>query len=176
MEHGVDIVVHSATKWIGGHGTTLGGIIIDSGRFDWGMHASRFPQFHAPVHGRKEMSFWNRFGPEAFVLYFRFDQLRLYGSTLSPATAQQLLIGLETLSLRCERQASNASTIVNWLQRQSQVAWVSHLGLESHESHQLAKRYNRNGFCSVLTFGVHGGAPAAQRLIDGFRLIINATK
>jgi O-acetylhomoserine/O-acetylserine sulfhydrylase len=128
------------------------------------------------VDGLKETSLWSLFGPEAFTIYLRFDQLRDYGSTLSPLAAQQLLIGMETLSLRCERQAFNASTIAIWLRQHAQVAWVSYLGLETHESHELAKKYNRNGLCSVLTFGIKGGVPAAQRLIDGFNLIINAAK
>lgn len=176
FDHGVDIIIHSATKWIGGHGTTLGGVVIDSGSFDWERNASRFPQLHATEDGQPGTSLWSRFGSEAFALYLRFNQLRDYGSTLSAQAAQQLLIGMETLSLRCERQALNALEVAEWLNQHSRIAWVSHLGFESHATHERAKRYNKNGLSSVFTFGIKGGAPAALRLIDGLRLIINAAK
>jgi O-acetylhomoserine/O-acetylserine sulfhydrylase len=176
FDHGVDIVVHSATKWIGGHGTTLGGVVIDSGNFDWDRNAFRFPQLHAIEDGQPGTSLWSRFGPEAFALYLRFNQLRDYGSTLSAQAAQQLLIGMETLSLRCERQAFNALEVAKWLRQHPKIEWVSHLGFKSHPTHERAKRYNRNGLSSVFTFGIKGGALAALRFIDGLRLIINAAK
>lgn len=150
--------------------------MIDSGKFDWKRNASRFPQLHATEDGQPGTSLWDRFGTEAFALYLRFNQLRDYGSTLSPQAAQQLLIGMETLSLRCERQAFNALEVAKWLRQHPKIAWVSHLAFKSHDTHELAKRYNKNGLSSVFTFGIKGGAPAALQLIDGLKLIINAAK
>ena len=179
MDYGVDIVLHSATKWIGGHGTTLGGIIIDSGNFDFGKQVNRFPQFHSVTSGLKPkspMTLWNRFGSEALTKYLRFAILRDFGSALGPLAAQQLLIGMETLSLRCERQAKNAFNLALWLRKQPGVAWVKYLGFDIHPFFHLAKKYLRNGPCSVFTFGLRGGADAARTLIDSFKLIINTSK
>ena len=179
MEFGVDIVIHSATKWISGHGTVLGGIIIDSGKFNWSDHVERFPQFHTTqdkVDKASQATLWNRFGPDTLTAYLRFNMLRDFGSTLSPSAAQQMLIGMETLSLRCERQAKNAKTISEWLEAQSQVIWVSYLGLEHHEYYQIAKKYLKNGFCSVLAFGLVGGQPSALKFIDNLKMIINSSK
>ncbi|KAH3012536.1 hypothetical protein KXV73_005704 [Aspergillus fumigatus] len=148
IDHGADIVVHSATKWIGGHGTTIGGVVVDSGKFDWGL-------------------------PRIEFIRVRVEILRDLGSTLNPFAAQQLLLGLETLSLRAERHASNAIALATWLQKNEHVSWVSYPGLESHPSHEIAKRYLKRGFGGVLSFGVKGGAAAGAQVVDNFKLISN---
>ncbi|KAL1997366.1 hypothetical protein VTN49DRAFT_3968 [Thermomyces lanuginosus] len=173
IEHGADIVVHSATKWIGGHGTTIGGVVIDSGKFDWGKHKARFPQFSEPAEGYHGLNFWETFGPITFAIRVRVEILRDLGSCLNPFGAQQLLLGLETLSLRAERHASNALALARWLEKNENVSWVSYPGLESHPSHETAKKYLKRGFGGVLSFGVKGGAAAGSKVVDGFKLISN---
>ncbi|PTU20973.1 hypothetical protein P175DRAFT_0458952 [Aspergillus ochraceoroseus IBT 24754] len=173
IDHGADIVVHSATKWIGGHGTTIGGVVIDSGKFDWGKHAARFPQFTEPSEGYHGLKFWETFGPISFAIRVRLDILRDLGSTLNPFAAQQLLLGLETLSLRAERHATNAIALANWLKQNEYVSWVSYPGLEEHPSHATAKRYLKRGFGGVLSFGVKGGAAVGSKVVDNFKLISN---
>lgn len=168
--------MHSATKWIGGHGTTIGGVVIDSGKFDWGKNAARFPQFIEPSEGYHGLKFWETFGPIAFAIRVRVEILRDLGSALNPFAAQQLLLGLETLSLRAERHASNALTLAKWLEKNEHVAWVSYPGLESHASHETAKKYLPRGFGGVLSFGVKGGATAGSQVVDGFKLISNLAK
>ncbi|MCJ1366854.1 Homocysteine synthase [Acarospora aff. strigata] len=173
IDHGADIVVHSATKWIGGHGTTIGGVIVDSGKFDWGKNAKRFPQFNDPSEGYHGLKFWDTFGPITFAIRVRVEILRDLGSALNPFAAQQLLLGTETLSLRCERHAQNALQLAQWLEKNEHVAWVSYPGLQSHQSHQLAKKYLPRGFGGVLSFGVKGGQDAGSQVVDGFKLISN---
>ncbi|UPX18277.1 Adenosylmethionine cyclotransferase [Ascochyta rabiei] len=173
LDHGVDIVVHSATKWIGGHGTTIGGVIVDSGRFDWGKHASRFPQFNDPSEGYHGLRFWDTFGAIAFIIRARVEIQRDLGAALNPFAAQQLLLGVETLSLRCERHASNALRLAHWLETNDNVSWVSYPGLASHPSHELAKKYLPRGFGGVLSFGVKGGEAAGSQVVDHFKLISN---
>ncbi|KAL9614385.1 MAG: hypothetical protein Q9167_001114 [Letrouitia subvulpina] len=173
IDYGVDIVVHSATKWIGGHGTTIGGVVVDSGKFDWGKHAARFPQFNDPAEGYHGLKFWDTFGPITFTIRVRVEILRDLGSAMNPFAAQQFILGLETLSLRCERHASNALALAQWLEKHEKVAWVSYPGLESHSSHQLAKKYLPRGFGGVLSFGVKGGQEAGSEVVDGFKLISN---
>ncbi|OAX82884.1 O-acetylhomoserine (thiol)-lyase [Emergomyces africanus] len=171
--HGAHIVVHSATKWIGGHGTTLAGVVIDSGKFDWGKHAKRFPRFTEPSPSYHGLKLWETFGNAAFATSVRLDILRDLGSTLNPFAAHQLLLGIETLSLRCERHASNAMAMAKWLEKNENVSWVSYPGLESHPSHEMAKKYLKRGFGGVLSFGVKGGAAAGSQVVDGFKLISN---
>ncbi|KAI9886062.1 MAG: hypothetical protein M1823_002135 [Watsoniomyces obsoletus] len=173
IEHGADIITHSATKWIGGHGTTIAGVVVDSGRFDWGKHAKRFPQFNEPSAGYHGLRFWDTFGPIAFAIRVRVEILRDLGAALNPFAAFQLLQGLETLSLRAERHAENAMKLARWLEKNEHVAWVSYPGLESHSSHQLAKKYLPRGFGGVLSFGVKGGASAGSQVVDNFKLISN---
>lgn len=173
IEHGADIVVHSATKWIGGHGTTIGGLVVDSGKFDWGKNAARFPQFNDPSEGYHGLKFWDTFGPITFAIRVRVEILRDLGTSLNPFAAQQFILGLETLSLRCERHAYNALKLAQWLEKNENVAWVSYPGLESHQSHQLAKKYLPRGFGGVLSFGVKGGEAAGSQVVDGFKLISN---
>ncbi|RMJ23293.1 o-acetylhomoserine [Aspergillus sp. HF37] len=173
IDHGADIVVHSATKWIGGHGTTIGGVVVDSGKFPWGDHGSKFPQLVEPSAGYHGLKFWESFGPLAFALSLRVEILRDLGTALNPFAAQQLLLGTETLSLRAERHASNALALARWLGGNGNVGWVSYLGLEDHPSHEMATRYLKRGFGGVLSFGVRGGADAGRRVVDGFRLVTN---
>ena len=176
IDHGADIVVHSATKWIGGHGTTIGGIIVDSGKFDWGKHAERFSQFNDPSEGYHGLKFWDTFGPISFAIRVRVEILRDLGAALNPFAAQQLLLGIETLSLRSERHASNALKLAQYLESNENAAWVSYPGLESHQSHKLAKKYLPRGFGGVLSFGVKGGQDAGSQVVDGFNLISNLAK
>ncbi|RAH48543.1 O-acetylhomoserine aminocarboxypropyltransferase/cysteine synthase family protein [Aspergillus brunneoviolaceus CBS 621.78] len=173
IEHGADIVVHSATKWIGGHGTTIAGVVVDSGKFDWGKHAARFPQFVEPSEGYHGLNFWETFGNIAFAIRVRVEILRDLGPALNPFAAQQLLLGIETLSLRSERHATNAITLAKWLKKNENVSWVSYPGLEDHPSHETAKRYLPRGFGGVLSFGVKGGAAAGSQVVDGFKMISN---
>jgi len=173
IEHGADIVVHSATKWIGGHGTTIGGVVIDAGKFDWGKHGKRFPEMVEPSAGYHGLKFWETFGPITFAIRLRVEILRDLGSALNPFAAFQLIQGIETLSLRAERHAFNALTLAKWLEANSHVSWVSYPGLPSHGSHEIAKKYLKRGFGGVLSFGVKGGGAAGSQVVDGFKLISN---
>lgn len=173
IDHGADIVVHSATKWIGGHGTTIGGVIVDSGKFDWGKHAKRFPQMNEPSEGYHGLKFWDTFGSIAYIIRARVEIQRDLGAALNPFAAQQLLLGVETLSLRGERHAFNALKLAKWLESNENVSWVSYPGLASHQSHELAKKYLPRGFGGVLSFGVKGGGAAGSQVVDNFKLISN---
>ncbi|KAI0194664.1 Cys/Met metabolism PLP-dependent enzyme-domain-containing protein [Xylaria flabelliformis] len=173
IEHGADIVVHSATKWIGGHGTTIGGVIVDSGKFDWGANAARFPHMVEPSEGYHGLKFWETFGPITFIIRARVEILRDLGACLNPFAAQQLLLGIETLSLRAERHAQNALALAKYLQSSPYVSWVSYPGLENHGHHEIAKKYLKRGFGGVLSFGVKGGGAAGSQIVDGFKLISN---
>jgi len=176
IDHGADIVIHSATKWIGGHGTTIGGVVVDAGNFDWGKHGKRFPEMVEPSPGYHGLKFWETFGPITLAIRLRVEILRDLGSALSPFAAQQLLLGIETLSLRCERHAQNAMKLARYLESNKNVSWVSYPGLESHSSHKLAKKYLPRGFGGVLSFGVKGGADAGSQVVDNFKLISNLAK
>ncbi len=170
IDHGADIVVQSATKWIGGHGTSIGGVIVDSGRFDW--RNGKFPLFTEPAPGYHGLVFTDVFNPEsdfgniAFAIRARVEGLRDLGAALSPFNAFLFLQGLETLSLRVQRHADNALELAKWLESHPQVTWVSYPGLESHPYHANARRYLTNGFGGVLSFGVKGGFEAGKRFID----------
>jgi O-acetylhomoserine/O-acetylserine sulfhydrylase len=175
IDFGADIVVASATKWIGGHGTSIGGVIVDSGKFDYGA-SGKFPLFTEPAPGYHGLKFQEVFGPGgpfgniAFIIRARVEGLRDFGPALSPFNSFLFLQGLETLSLRVQRHADNAMEIARWLAAHPQVRWVSFPGLEDHPSHALAKKYLRNGFGSVLTFGIEGGREAGRRFIDSVKL------
>lgn len=173
IQHGADIVVHSATKWIGGHGTTIGGVIVDSGKFNWGENAARFPQFVEPSEGYHGLKFWDTFGPISFAIRVRVELLRDLGPALNPFGAQQLILGLETLSLRAERHAQNALALAKWLEQNEHVNWVSYPGLASHPSHETATKYLPRGYGGVLAVGVKGGAEAGAKVVDSFKLISN---
>ena len=174
IDHGADIVVASATKWIGGHGTSIGGVIVDSGNFDW--RNGKFPLFTEPAPGYHGLVFTDVFGPDgpfgniAFAIRVRVEGLRDLGAAPSPFNSFLFLQGLETLSLRVQRHVDNALELARWLEADPRVSWVQYPGLESHPSHQRAKRYLRNGFGAVLSFGVEGGFEAAKTLIDSLRL------
>jgi len=176
IEHGADIVVHSATKWIGGHGTTIGGVVVDSGKFDW-TKSGKFPSFTEPSEGYHGMKFSETFGPIAFIVKLRVEILRDLGACMSPFAAWQLVIGLETLSLRVERACANALALAQWLQLQSSIAWVSYPGLENHPSHHEAKILLRpNHYGAVLSFGVKGGekdVKVGAAVVDRLKLASN---
>ncbi|RPD56820.1 O-acetylhomoserine ami [Lentinus tigrinus ALCF2SS1-7] len=173
IEHGADIVVHSATKWIGGHGTTIGGAVIDSGKFDWAK-SGRFPDFDGPSEGYHGMNFCKTFGPVAFAFKVRCEVLRDLGSCLNPFGAFLLLQGLETLSLRAQRHSDNALILAQWLEEHPKVAWVSYPGLESHKFHKVALRLLRpNAFGGMLNFGVKGDAQVGRDVVDRLRLASN---
>lgn len=154
IEHGADIVVHSATKWIGGHGTTIGGVMIDSGKFNWAN--GKFPDFTEPSEGYHGMIFTEAFGNVAFAGRFRTEGVRDIGACQNPFAAFLLLQGVETLSLRVERTVANTLELATWLEKRDDVNWVSYPGLESHPYHKRALKYMKRGFGGVLTFGVKG--------------------
>ncbi|KAF3479923.1 O-acetylhomoserine (thiol)-lyase [Arthroderma uncinatum] len=174
---GADIIIHSATKWISGSGTSLGAVVIEAGQSDWQANAAKFPELHGLRPGREgcDADLYTRLGRRAFIEFLRWDTLRDTGSCLSPFAAQQLFAGVESMSLRCARQAANTAALAVWLRDHPRVAWVRYLGFEDHPYHQLACKYFRNGFGTVLTFGLKGGSAEGFRLMDAFKLIINAT-
>ncbi len=170
LAHGADIVVYSATKWIGGHGTSIGGIVVDGGTFDW----TASPRFHAefvePDPSYHGLAYGPALGNMAYILKMRLQGLRDLGAALSPFNAWLFLQGLETLPLRMERHGSNALAIARWLTTHPDVAWVNYPGLESHPTHANAKRYLTGGFGGVVTFGLKGGAEQGRKLIDAVRI------
>ena len=177
LEHGAHIVTASATKWIGGHGTSIGGIIVDGGNYNWGN--GKFKEFSEPSEGYHGLVFSDVFGVDnplglpniAFAIRARVEGLRDFGPALSPFNAFQLIQGLETLSLRVQRTVDNALEIAQWLENHPQVDKVNYLGLKSSPYHQLAKKYLHNGFGGVLSFNVKGGKENARALIDNLELI-----
>jgi O-acetylhomoserine (thiol)-lyase len=170
IELGADIVVHSATKWIGGHGTVIGGVVVDSGKFDWAASPRFHEDFVAPDPSYHGVSYTEAFGPLAFILKLRVQGLRDIGAALSPFNAWQLIQGLETLPLRIERHSQNALAVAQWLQDRPEIEWVSYPGLESHSSNGIAKEVLKGGFGGLVTFGIKGGADAGRRLIDSVKL------
>ena len=175
IDHGADIVVESATKWIGGHGTSIGGVIVDSGKFDWGN--GNFPIFTEPSPGYHGLKFWDVFGSKgpfgniAFIIRARVEGLRDLGPCQSPFNSFLLLQGLETLSLRIDRHNENALKLARWLSTHPQVSWVWHPSLEEHPSHNLAKKYFRKGmYGSMLVFGIKGGLDAGKKFISSVKL------
>ena len=169
IEHGADIVVHSATKFIGGHGTTIGGVIIDSGKFDW-KASGKFPQFTEPEASYHGIVFADACGPAAYIVRARATLLRDIGATLSPVSCFIFLQGLETLSLRVERHVSNALKVVEFLSKHPKVAKVNHPSLESHPDHALYKRYFPNSGGSIFTFEIKGGQAEAFKFIDSLEI------
>ena len=149
---------------------------MDSGTFDWAANAKRFPQMNDPAPGFHGLKFLDTFGPLAFIIRLRVEILRDLGSALNPFAAQQLLLGIETLSLRAERHASNALALAQWLKSSENVAWVSYPGLDDHPSHALATKYLPRGFGGVLSFGVKGGATAGSQVVDNLKLVSNLAK
>ena len=169
IEHGADIVVHSATKFIGGHGTTIGGVIVDSGKFDW-KASGKFPQFTQPEESYHGIVFADAVGPLAYIIRARAILLRDTGSSISPISAFIFLQGLETLSLRVERHVENALKVVDFLNRHPKVTKVNHPALESHPDHELYKRYFPNGGGSIFTFEIKGGQAEAFKFIDSLKI------
>ena len=169
IEHGADIVIHSATKFLGGHGTTLGGVIIESGKFDW-KASGRFGNIADPNPSYHGISFYDAVGPAAFVTYIRAILLRDTGATLSPFAAFLLLQGIETLSLRVERHAENTKKVVEYLAAHPQVAKVNHPSLAEHPDHDLYNKYFPNGGASIFTFDIKGGREEAWKFIDGLQV------
>ena len=169
IEHGADIVVHSATKFIGGHGTTIGGVIIDSGKFDW-KASGKFPQFTQPEASYHGIVFADACGPAAYIVRARATLLRDIGATLSPVSCFIFLQGLETLSLRVERHVSNALKVVEFLSKHPKVAKVNHPSLPSHPDHALYQRYFPNGGGSIFTFEIKGGQAEAFKFIDSLEI------
>jgi len=178
LEHGADVVVESATKWIGGHGTSIGGVIVDSAKFDWGA-SGKFPAFTDPSPGYHGLVFNDVFGPKGpfgniqFIIRARVEGLRDFGPALSPFNAYNFLLGLETLSLRAQRHVDNALALAKWLKTHPQVQWVNYTGLEEHPYHQRARKYLKNGFGGVLTFGIKGGYEAGKKFINAVKLASN---
>ncbi|URW80611.1 O-acetylhomoserine aminocarboxypropyltransferase/cysteine synthase family protein [Xiashengella succiniciproducens] len=175
IEHGANVVVESATKWIGGHGTSIGGVIVDAGNFNWGN--GKFPQFSEPSEGYHGLKFWEVFGTDgpfgniAFATKVRVEGLRDYGPALSPFNAFLLLQGLETLSLRLDRTVQNALELAQWLEKHPKVENVQYPGLPSNPYHAVAKKYLKRGFGGVLSFKVKGTANDADKVIDNLQLI-----
>jgi len=173
IDHGADIVVHSATKWIGGHGNTIAGVIVDSGKFDW-TRSGKFPSFTEPSPGYHGLKFSETFGPIAFIIKARVEVLRDLGSCLNPFAAFLLLQGLETLSLRAERHSQNALALAKWLEQHEKISWVKYVGLESHPSHALAKTLFRpNLYGGILSFGVKGDEKVGSQVVDKLKLASN---
>lgn len=175
LEHGATIVVESATKWIGGHGTSLGGVIIDSGKFNW--KSGKFPEFSEPSDSYHGLVFGDAFGIGsplgniAFIIRARVEGLRDWGNTISPLNSWLLIQGLETLSLRVERHVENALTLAEWLEKHPKVEYVNYPGLKSSKYHHLAKKYLKNGFGGVLSFKIKGDSKNADKLINSLELI-----
>ena len=169
IEHGADIVVHSATKFIGGHGTTLGGIIVDSGKYDW-KKSGKFPGIAAPNSSYHGISFADAVGPAAFVTYIRAILLRDTGATISPFNAFLLLQGVETLSLRLDRHIYNTKKVIEYLSKHPKVEKINHPSLKDHPDHALYERYFPNGGASIFTFEIKGGVKEAFKFIDNLKI------
>ena len=177
IEHGANIVVQSATKWIGGHGTSIGGVIVDAGNYNWGN--GKFPQFTEPSEGYHGLKFWDVFGEGnplglpniAFAIRARVEGLRDFGPSMSPFNSFLLLQGLETLSLRLDRHVENALALAQWLEQHPSVEYVQYPGLKSSPYHTLAKKYMKRGFGGILNFGIKGGLQSGKKFIDSLQLI-----
>jgi len=170
IEHGADIVLHSATKWIGGHGTAIGGAVVDGGRFEWGKSPRFAPFFSDPEPAYHGLSFAESFGPAAFAVRLRVVLLRDLGASLSPFNSFLFLQGLETLHLRIQRHSENALAVARFLEAHPAVSWVRYPGLPSHPAHETATRYLTGGYGGVLTFGVKGGEEEAKSVISHAKL------
>ncbi|WP_421620947.1 O-acetylhomoserine aminocarboxypropyltransferase/cysteine synthase family protein [Alkalilimnicola ehrlichii] len=172
IDDGADIVVHSLTKFMGGHGTTVGGVIVDSGKFPWADHGERFPMMVEPDPSYHGVVYTEALGPAAFIGRCRVVPLRNTGAALSPMNAFQLLQGIETLHLRMERHSENALAVAQHLQNHPQVTWVKYAGLESSPDYPLVQKYMRGGMASgILSFGIRGGKEAGAKFIDALQLI-----
>jgi O-acetylhomoserine (thiol)-lyase len=175
FDHGADVIIHSTTKFIGGHGTSIGGVVVDSGKFDWGN--GNFPDFTEPDPSYHGLKFWEVFGNfpglgnVAFIIKLRVQLLRDLGPAMSPFNAFQFLQGLETLHLRMERHSTNTLAVAHFLEKHPNVSWVNFPGLTTHPSHALAKKYHHRGlYGAILGFGIKGGMEAGKKFIDHLKL------
>jgi O-acetylhomoserine (thiol)-lyase len=176
IEHGADIVIHSATKYLGGHGTAIAGIVVDGGTFDFGAHPDRFPDFTEPDPSYHGLKYWEALGPGAFAAKLRVQLLRDTGGAIAPLTSFLILQGLETLSLRIERHVANAQALAEWLAGRDEVAAVYYAGLPSSPWYDAARKYLPKGAGAVVSFDLHGGAAAGRAFVDGtelFSLLVN---
>lgn len=169
FELGADLIFHSATKFLGGHGVAIGGLLVDGGRFDWSA-SRRFPELTEPYAGFHDMNFAEEYGPAAFIMRARKEGARDFGACMSPQTAFYILQGMETLPLRMQRHVENARTIVNYLNEHKAVDWVTYPELPDHPDHELAKRLLPNGCGAVFSFGLKGGREAGRKLIESLRV------
>ncbi len=165
VEHGVNVVIHSLTKWMGGHGVAIGGAVVDAGNFDWGQ-SDRWPTLTKPFYALDGLVFWEEFGPIALAARIRAEALYNFGPCMSPMTAFLLLQGIETLPLRMERHMQNTAALLDFLKGHEAVAWVRHPSLPDHPDHEVAKRLLPKGAGSIITFGVKGGRAAGQAFIE----------
>jgi len=169
IEHGADIVIHSATKFLGGHGVAIGGIVVDGGRFDW-VASGKFPTMTQPYAGYHGIAFADEFGPGAFIARARAEGLRDFGACMSPANAFYLLQGIETLPVRMARHVANAEAVARFLEHHAAVAWVKYPGLESHPDHAILQRQMPKGAGAIMSFGIKGGRKAGARLIERLKV------
>ncbi|MFE7490052.1 bifunctional o-acetylhomoserine/o-acetylserine sulfhydrylase [Kitasatospora sp. NPDC057541] len=170
IEHGADVVVHSATKFLGGHGTTLGGVVVDAGTFDFGAHSDRFPDYNEPDPSYHGLRYWPALGPGAYAVKLRVQLLRDLGPAIAPHSAFLLLQGVETLSLRMERHSSNAQALAEWLEQRDEVAAVHYAGLPSNQWYEAGRRYLPRGAGAVFCFELRGGIEAGKRFVDAVEL------
>ena len=169
FDYGTNITIHSVTKWMGGHGAAIGGVIVDGGNFDWGA-TDKYPTITEPYAPFSGMNIWEEFGPSAFATRIRAEAMRDFGATMSPMNAFILLQGVETLSLRMDKHLSNTKAMLDFLTSHKQVTWVNHPDLPSHSSHELARKYLPKGAGSIISFGVEGGRDAGRAFIESVQL------
>ncbi|MEO6984869.1 MAG: PLP-dependent transferase, partial [Paralcaligenes sp.] len=172
FEHGADIIVHALTKYMGGHGTTIAGAVVDSGKFPWTEHKDRFPMLNEPDPSYHGVVYTEAFGPAAFIGRCRVVPLRNTGAALSPFNAFLILQGIETLPLRMERHTENALKVATYLAKHENVSWVKYAGLADHPEHGLAQKYMGGKPASIMSFGIKGGSAAGGRFIDALKLIV----
>jgi O-acetylhomoserine (thiol)-lyase len=171
IDYGADIVVHSLTKFMGGHGTTMGGIIVDSGKFPWAQHAGRFPMFNEPDASYHGLVYTEHFGPAAYIARCRSVYQRVMGSVLSPLSAFLLLQGIETVALRIDRHVENARRVAEFLRDDPRVEWVNYVGFPDNPYHALAEKYLGGRACSLMTFGICGGAEGGRKFYNALKLV-----
>jgi O-acetylhomoserine (thiol)-lyase len=172
FDYGADIIVHSLTKFMGGHGTTMGGIIVDSGNFPWAKHAKRFPMFNEPDESYNGLVYTDHFGPAAYIARCRSVYQRTMGSVLSPLSAFLLLQGIETVALRVDRHVENAKRVAEFLRDDARVSWVNYVGFPDNPYNGLAQKYLDGRACSLMTFGVHGGFEGGKKFYNALKLIM----
>ena len=170
IEHGADIVVHSATKFLGGHGTAIGGIVVDSGKFPWGDHAERYPGLTTPDPSYHGLNYWDALGPQSYIIKLRVQLLRDLGPAISPQNSFLLIQGIETLSLRMERHVQNAQALAQWLEQRDEVEKVYYAGLPSSPWYEAGQRYLPRGAGAVVAFDIQGGVEAGRRFVDALEL------